>query len=73
MRPSRVRVAPASTPADGLANGDDTAIGTIIDDDATPTVSIYSFATSAIPEGHAGNKPVELKVQLSAPSGRPGA
>lgn len=61
----------ASTPADGLVIGDDTAIGAIIDDDATPAVSIYNLAASAIAEGHAGNKPVELKLQLAAPSGRP--
>lgn len=61
----------ASTSSDRLEIGDDTGIGTIADNDATPSVMIRPAIVGPIAEGHAGNKPVDLIVSLSAASGRP--
>lgn len=68
------------TAADALDEADETfklaatlsgstvrAVGTITDDDATPTLSITD---ASVAEGNTGTKPVQLTVSLSAASGR---
>ncbi len=47
---------------------DDTGLGTIRDNDATPSLSV---APAAATEGTAANTPLPFTVSLSAPSGRP--
>jgi Ca2+-binding RTX toxin-like protein len=66
----------AITPTDRATLGDVTAMGRIADDDALPFVRILPI-TQSVTEGHAGNKAVNLTIELrnSAnipfPSGRP--
>ncbi|MCC7373311.1 MAG: M10 family metallopeptidase C-terminal domain-containing protein [Verrucomicrobiales bacterium] len=61
----------ADTPASGFSMGDDTATGTITDNDATPYVSVHTVTPQPVAEGHAGNRPVQLEIRLEAVSGRP--
>ncbi len=53
--------------AAGTTLADDTGIGTILDDDAAPTLSIRSARRR---EGNAGTRDALFLVRLSAPSGR---
>ncbi len=53
----------------GATLSDDSASGTIFNDDAF-TVPSISIADRALKEGDSGSTAVELRVQLSAPSGR---
>lgn len=70
----------ALTPASAFSFADDTATGTILDDnpltpettddDPSPGVSIRTLTPQPVPEGHAGNRAVELEIRLDQPSGR---
>ena len=52
----------------GVAVADGTGVGTIVDDDAAPLVSIDDVAVT---EGDAGTTTATFTVSLSAPSGKP--
>lgn len=70
----------AVTPSSGFSFADDTAYGTILDDnplttattddDPSPYVKIRNVTAMPVDEGHAGNKPVTLELTLTQPSGR---
>jgi len=69
-----------ATLASGFTFTDDTAIGTILDDnlltpettddDPMPLVRIRTVTSQPVDEGHAGNRAVELELSLSRASGR---
>ncbi len=70
----------SATPSSGFKFDDDTAIGTILDDnpltttamddDPSPFVSLRTVTAQPVDEGHAGNRAVELELSLGAVSGR---
>ncbi|MGE3313423.1 MAG: Calx-beta domain-containing protein, partial [Limisphaerales bacterium] len=69
-----------STPSSGFTFADDTAIGTILDDNAltpatndddpSPFVSLRTVTSQPVDEGQAGNRAVELELSLASVSGR---
>ena len=60
----------ATTPSNAASLGDVQGVGTILDDDASPTVFIDSPTIQTVAEGYVGTTPVTFTVSLSAVSGR---